>query len=59
MEGKRCLNPVRDVEAMPYDVFVFGLVSCHSLTIINKQITGDPLDLKVRIFLVLKFCECW
>lgn len=32
---------------MPYDTFVCGLVSCHSLTIIDKQIVGDPLDLKM------------
>ncbi|XP_060532708.1 polyamine-transporting ATPase 13A3 isoform X2 [Cylas formicarius] len=51
-----CVVPVRDkifrqavsvVDSMPYDTFVFGLVCCHSLTIINKQIVGDPLDLKM------------
>jgi cation-transporting ATPase 13A2 len=39
--------PVKRVSSLPYDVFVCGLVSCHSLTIIDKQIMGDPLDLKM------------
>ncbi|KAJ8958055.1 hypothetical protein NQ318_002065 [Aromia moschata] len=39
--------PVKNVESLPYNVFVYGLVSCHSLTIIDKQIVGDPLDLKM------------
>lgn len=40
--------PVNQVESLPYNIFVCGLVCCHSLTIIDKQITGDPLDLKVK-----------
>ncbi|KAF5303296.1 hypothetical protein FQA39_LY10035 [Lamprigera yunnana] len=40
---------VKNIECLPYNVFVCGLVSCHSLTIIDKQVTGDPLDLKVSI----------
>lgn len=39
--------PVKQVESLPYNTFVYGLVSCHSLTIIDKQIVGDPLDLKM------------
>mgnify|MGYP005983604885 FL=1 len=39
--------PVKKVSALPSDVFFCGLVSCHSLTIIDKQIVGDPLDLKM------------
>ncbi|CAG9862547.1 unnamed protein product [Phyllotreta striolata] len=38
---------VSNVETLPYDTLVYGLVSCHSLTIIDKQIVGDPLDLKM------------
>ncbi|KAG5867045.1 hypothetical protein JTB14_022162 [Gonioctena quinquepunctata] len=40
-------SPVNDVETLAYDVLLYGLVSCHSLTIIDKQIMGDPLDLKM------------
>ncbi|KAK4878700.1 hypothetical protein RN001_011206 [Aquatica leii] len=41
------LEQVKNVESLPYNTFVCGLVSCHSLTIIDKQVTGDPLDLKM------------
>lgn len=36
-----------DTAMSDYDTFLYGLVCCHSLTIIEKQITGDPLDLKM------------
>ncbi|KAL1489432.1 hypothetical protein ABEB36_014327 [Hypothenemus hampei] len=39
--------PVSSVESMFYDTFLYGLVCCHSLTIIDNQIVGDPLDLKM------------
>lgn len=38
---------VKQVETLPYNTFVCGLVTCHSLTLINKQLAGDPLDLKM------------
>ncbi|XP_066144609.1 polyamine-transporting ATPase 13A3-like [Euwallacea fornicatus] len=38
---------IENVENMAYDTFLYGLVCCHSLTIIDKQIVGDPLDLKM------------
>ncbi|XP_017780641.1 PREDICTED: probable cation-transporting ATPase 13A3 [Nicrophorus vespilloides] len=38
---------VKEVDALPRNTFVCGLVSCHSLTVIDKQISGDPLDLKM------------
>lgn len=48
-------NPTDKVEELPYDTFVCGLVSCHSLTIIDSQIMGDPLDLKVTSFPLMNF----
>lgn len=39
--------PVVTIENMQDTTFFCGMVSCHSLTIIDKQITGDPLDLKM------------
>nr|XP_023026840.1 probable cation-transporting ATPase 13A3 [Leptinotarsa decemlineata] len=45
--NKHFKSAVTNVETLPYDVLLFGLVSCHSLTIIDKQIVGDPLDLKM------------
>lgn len=47
ISGKQFSLPVSNVESLPYNVFVCGLVCCHSLTIIDKQITGDPLDIKM------------
>ncbi|XP_050315902.1 polyamine-transporting ATPase 13A3 isoform X2 [Anthonomus grandis grandis] len=40
-------EPITNVDSMPYDTFLYGLVCCHSLTIIDHQIVGDPLDLKM------------
>lgn len=39
--------PIRSVSTMQRETFLFGLASCHSLTIIDKNLTGDPLDLKM------------
>ncbi|XP_044260225.1 polyamine-transporting ATPase 13A3-like isoform X2 [Tribolium madens] len=47
IKDKNFHMPVKKVNSLPYDTFVCGLVSCHSLTIIDKQIVGDPLDLKM------------
>ncbi|EFA04812.1 polyamine-transporting ATPase 13A3 isoform X2 [Tribolium castaneum] len=47
IKAKNFHMPVKKVSCLPYDTFVCGLVSCHSLTIIDKQIVGDPLDLKM------------
>ncbi|CAH1164827.1 unnamed protein product [Phaedon cochleariae] len=47
IENNSFKSPVKNVETIPYNVLVYGLVSCHSLTIIDKQIVGDPLDLKM------------
>ncbi|KAK9884189.1 hypothetical protein WA026_005142 [Henosepilachna vigintioctopunctata] len=46
-ESKKFGNPITEVNTMPYNNLFFGLVSCHSLTIIDKNIVGDPLDLKM------------
>uniref|UniRef100_A0A1Y1K832 Cation-transporting ATPase n=1 Tax=Photinus pyralis TaxID=7054 RepID=A0A1Y1K832_PHOPY len=47
VDKQNFLPSVKNVESLPYNTFVCGLVSCHSLTIIDKQVTGDPLDLKM------------
>ncbi|KAH8406408.1 hypothetical protein KR222_000122, partial [Zaprionus bogoriensis] len=39
--------PLNDVNRLPYDHFLFGLVTCHSITVMNGQMMGDPLDLKM------------
>lgn len=47
--------PIKCVEKMDYkEEFLVGMVTCHSLTIIDSKLSGDPLDLKVSsVFIVL------
>lgn len=47
--------PIKCVEKMDYkEEFLVGMVPCHSLTIIDGKLSGDPLDLKVSaVFIVL------
>lgn len=39
--------PLKDISRLPYDHFLFGMVTCHSITVINGSMIGDPLDLKM------------
>lgn len=39
--------PLRDVLRLPFDHFLFGMVTCHSITVLNGIMMGDPLDLKI------------
>ncbi|XP_050742833.1 polyamine-transporting ATPase 13A3 isoform X2 [Drosophila biarmipes] len=39
--------PLKTVDRLPYDHFLFGMVTCHSITIMNGILMGDPLDLKM------------
>ncbi|XP_017072484.1 probable cation-transporting ATPase 13A3 isoform X2 [Drosophila eugracilis] len=39
--------PLKNVERLPFDHFLFGMVTCHSITIMNGSMMGDPLDLKM------------
>lgn len=72
--GKKLNNPliclisfsfviVEDASKIPFGPFVAGMASCHSLTVIDDQIRGDPLD--VQMFQSIKwvgsqkhFCIC-
>lgn len=45
--------PFKNIEQHPQNDLLFGMVSCHSITMIDGQMSGDPLDLKV--LLVIKF----
>lgn len=42
--------PVRLLSQMEPCHLFYGLVTCHSLTLIEGQLSGDPLDLKVTLF---------
>ncbi|XP_044741130.1 polyamine-transporting ATPase 13A3 isoform X2 [Chrysoperla carnea] len=39
--------PIKDIANMAYDVFMYGMVTCHSITVIDGEMRGDPLDLKM------------
>ncbi|XP_039967667.1 probable cation-transporting ATPase 13A3 isoform X2 [Bactrocera tryoni] len=39
--------PIKQIERLPYGNFLFGMVTCHSITIVNGKLMGDPLDLKM------------
>ncbi|XP_018321676.1 probable cation-transporting ATPase 13A3 isoform X2 [Agrilus planipennis] len=41
-------DAIKDVRSIPKDEeLIKGMVSCHSLSIINGEISGDPLDVKM------------
>ncbi|XP_054745441.1 polyamine-transporting ATPase 13A3 isoform X2 [Anastrepha obliqua] len=39
--------PIKQIKRLPYDNFLFGMATCHSITIMNGKLMGDPLDLKM------------
>ncbi|XP_061510158.1 polyamine-transporting ATPase 13A3 isoform X1 [Anopheles gambiae] len=40
--------PLKDVGRLPMsDHLLFGMVTCHSITFVNGEMRGDPLDLKI------------
>ncbi|KAJ9592472.1 hypothetical protein L9F63_015888, partial [Diploptera punctata] len=45
---RRFQVPVKSVDKMEHtDEFLVGMVTCHSLTVIDGKLCGDPLDLKL------------
>ncbi|XP_055857682.1 polyamine-transporting ATPase 13A3 isoform X2 [Episyrphus balteatus] len=38
---------LKQIDRLPVDHFLFGMVTCHSITIMNGEKKGDPLDLKM------------
>lgn len=39
---------VKDMAQLSRGPLQLGMASCHSLTLINGALSGDPLDVKVR-----------
>jgi magnesium-transporting ATPase (P-type) len=39
---------VNDVTQLGREPLLLGMASCHSLTLIDGALSGDPLDVKVR-----------
>ncbi|XP_071502237.1 polyamine-transporting ATPase 13A3-like [Diadema antillarum] len=44
---------VEDASKLPFGPFIAGMATCHSLTVIDDQIRGDPLD--VQMFQAIKW----
>lgn len=39
--------PIRKINEIKKDHLLYGMVTCHSLTIMDGCLKGDPLDLKI------------
>lgn len=39
--------PIKDIASLPLSEILIGMVTCHGITIIDNQLVGDPLDLKM------------
>lgn len=39
--------PLKQIERLPFDHLLYGMVTCHSITLMNGEMKGDPLDLKM------------
>ncbi|XP_008206786.1 cation-transporting ATPase 13A2 isoform X2 [Nasonia vitripennis] len=47
VSSKKFQLPVKDMSMLPLNEVLIGMVTCHSITIIEGQFIGDPLDLKM------------
>lgn len=45
-EGK-VRPPVKDISNLDDGMLIRGMACCHSLTVIDRELCGDPLDVKV------------
>lgn len=47
-DSKFCVEPVRDPAVLPVESpIITAMATCHSLTLIDGELTGDPLDIKM------------
>ncbi|XP_068983430.1 polyamine-transporting ATPase 13A3 isoform X1 [Bombus flavifrons] len=44
---KKFQPPIKDITSLPLNDLLIGMVTCHGITIIENQLVGDPLDLKM------------
>ncbi|XP_064642890.1 polyamine-transporting ATPase 13A3-like isoform X2 [Lineus longissimus] len=47
VENNRFVSPEQDMTKLPREHLLYTMACCHSLTIIDGEICGDPLDLKM------------
>jgi hypothetical protein len=48
VDDRRFKAAVKDMTQLSREPLQLGMASCHSLTLINGALSGDPLDVKVR-----------
>lgn len=48
-ENSQFKVPVKRLETLQSGHLLYAMATCHSLTIIDNKISGDPLDLKVSL----------
>jgi hypothetical protein len=48
VNDRRFKEAVKDMTQLSREPLQLGMASCHSLTLINGELSGDPLDVKVR-----------
>lgn len=39
--------PLKQIDRLPFHNLLYGMVTCHSITLMNGEMKGDPLDLKM------------
>lgn len=48
VQSNRFIVPVKQIVTLDVkDHLLIAMATCHSLTLIDEAITGDPLDIKV------------
>ncbi|CAH1140797.1 unnamed protein product [Phyllotreta striolata] len=48
VDNKEVKSPLKQVTALPYTSEILrGMATCHSLSLINGELGGDPLDIKM------------
>lgn len=47
VSGKKFQLPIKDISSLQLNDVLVGMVTCHGITIIDGQLAGDPLDLKM------------
>lgn len=47
ISSRKFQHPVKEITTLPLNDVLIGMVTCHGITIIDGQLVGDPLDLKM------------
>lgn len=49
VENRKIEKPIKEVKTMNSNSLLFrGMLTCHSLTLVDNDLCGDPLDVKVN-----------